>query len=370
MHESQGYEDLAFRWAPIHYQSVGSANPRADLLAAIDYDGSWDMHQKWKNLKQHPLIPHVYYSVVETGTHWYILYAFYHVRDWHAWWIPFFQHENDFEGCLMIIEKSRDRSYGYFQGMMTASHDRFWLYTFDQRLQGKLRYRNDKQIRGMDGDIFCTRLENVYHPATYQDPYGHGLWAWDGGPFRGEYLEYHNTATKLLAKLTFVSEGNQGVRYYPGDEGRVPLSPYRAPIGQMDVPYKLIPIFGDDGIWQLRNDRGIYAPTGAFRGSHPPFAGKNKANPPWRWRDKDIQEDFPRGIIAIDPAKTAHTLFEGFSEEFDFSYVSNQYLSDDPPGETPGSQDPEEGQDLDFWGPEADQAFEGVHNPPINLASS
>ncbi len=370
MHESQNYKALVFRWAPIHYQSVGSANPRADLLAAIDYDRSWNMQQKWENLNMYPLIPHVYYSVVETTTHWYILYAFYHVRDWHAWWIPYFQHENDLEGCLMIIEKRSKYRHGYFLGMITASHDQFWLYTFDRRLKRKERHRNGKLVRELDGQILCTKLEDVFHPSTYQDPYGHGLWAWDGGPFRGEYLEYHNTVTRFLAKLSFVSEGKQGVRYYPADEGREPAPPYRAPIGQMDVPYKLTPIFGDDGIWGRRNDGSIYASTGAFLGSHPLLAEKNKANPPWQWRDKYMQEDFPSGILAVNPAKAAYTLFQGFSQEFDLSYVSNQYLLEESPSEASSCQDTEESQALDFGGQEADQAFRGPHNPPINLASS
>ena len=76
--------DLAYRWAPIHYQDTSSAYYSADYLAPVDYDGDWNTLNNWEDLPTHTsgLTGTVYYSIVETGTHWFIVYAFFHPRDW------------------------------------------------------------------------------------------------------------------------------------------------------------------------------------------------------------------------------------------------------------------------------------------------
>src|SRR5262245_8409827 len=33
------HDELAFRWAPVHYQDYDDDNSQADLIAAIDFDG-------------------------------------------------------------------------------------------------------------------------------------------------------------------------------------------------------------------------------------------------------------------------------------------------------------------------------------------
>ncbi|MFG2040046.1 hypothetical protein [Dactylosporangium sp. NPDC048998] len=65
--------DLAYRWAPVHYQDTASTY-RADYLAPVDYDGDWNTLNNWNNLDAFAsgLTGTVYYSVVETGTHWFI----------------------------------------------------------------------------------------------------------------------------------------------------------------------------------------------------------------------------------------------------------------------------------------------------------
>ncbi|MFZ3048007.1 MAG: hypothetical protein WA151_18995 [Desulfatirhabdiaceae bacterium] len=34
--------DLAYRWAPVHYQDTDSSDYDADYLSAVDFDGDWD----------------------------------------------------------------------------------------------------------------------------------------------------------------------------------------------------------------------------------------------------------------------------------------------------------------------------------------
>lgn len=96
--------ELALRWAPVHYQDVDATGAhalggRADYLTAVDFDGDLNGRNNWDRAGQSgtSLAAHVYYSVVETSTHWYITYLFFHPRDWTDH--PFFEteHENDGE---------------------------------------------------------------------------------------------------------------------------------------------------------------------------------------------------------------------------------------------------------------------------------
>jgi hypothetical protein len=78
------YSKIAYRWAPIHYQHVNLDYRRRDMLCAVDYDGDWDTSNNRKNIA---------HGIAETGTHYYILYSYYHADD--------LTHENDLEGFLL-----------------------------------------------------------------------------------------------------------------------------------------------------------------------------------------------------------------------------------------------------------------------------
>ena len=76
--------ELALRWAPVHYQDTDSSDYDADFLTRIDYDAEWNTLNNWEHQDDNPatLAGWTYYSVVETETHWFLLYGFYHPRDW------------------------------------------------------------------------------------------------------------------------------------------------------------------------------------------------------------------------------------------------------------------------------------------------
>ena len=99
--------DLAYRYAPIHYQDTDSTNSRADYITRFDYDGNMIATDNWENLTRFPLAAHAYYSVVETCSHWFIAYGFFHPRDWTD--SSFDQeHENDMEGQLTHRSQGRN----------------------------------------------------------------------------------------------------------------------------------------------------------------------------------------------------------------------------------------------------------------------
>src|SRR5687768_12342519 len=95
---------LALRWAPVHYQDTDPTGSHAlggaaDYISRYDFDGDLDGRNNWDRAGNgaYPLSAHGYYSVVETSTHWFIVFMFFHPRYWTD---AFFdtEHENDAEG--------------------------------------------------------------------------------------------------------------------------------------------------------------------------------------------------------------------------------------------------------------------------------
>jgi hypothetical protein len=110
--------DLAYHYAPIHYQDTDSTNSRADYITRFDYDGNMNATDNWEHLTTHPLAAYAYYSVVETCTHWFIAYGFFHPRDWTDSSMDQ-EHENDMEGLLSIVRKD-GTTYGRIYGIVTV----------------------------------------------------------------------------------------------------------------------------------------------------------------------------------------------------------------------------------------------------------
>ncbi len=128
-HADVSNADLAYRWAPIHYQDTSSAYYTADYLAPVDYDGDWNTLDNWEDLDADTagLVGNVYYSVVQTSIGWYITYAFFHPRDWKDYPLDILSHENDMEGLLEVVHKDGS-TYGTLDAMVTLAHDNFYSY--------------------------------------------------------------------------------------------------------------------------------------------------------------------------------------------------------------------------------------------------
>jgi hypothetical protein len=70
--------------------------------------------------------------LLSTDTHYFLLYCFYHADD--------LTHENDLEGCLVIVESKTKK----LLGMITVAHFDFYSYAVENRLQGR---------NGLDGKL-------------------------------------------------------------------------------------------------------------------------------------------------------------------------------------------------------------------------
>jgi hypothetical protein len=67
---------IATRFAPNFYQALGD-KPRSDYITNFDFDGDWRGDNNWNNSANldFPLKAHIYYSVSETATHYFIHYG-------------------------------------------------------------------------------------------------------------------------------------------------------------------------------------------------------------------------------------------------------------------------------------------------------
>ena len=278
--------ELALRWAPIHHQGTHvtgryGLQGRADYLTAIDFDGDWDPTNNWANAETADATAHVYYSVVENHTHWFLVYAFYHPRDWVNWFPATLvdQHENDLEGLLLVVRKPSsldEPRFGRAEAMVTVFHRDFYSYVPDR--PGDAGYAAGEE--DIDGLLHFEVWAGYPRPVTAQESRGHGLKAWP-------------------------SLRPQGVRYVPSETGDIAERP-ASPTSQA-VRYALVDIFGEGGLWARRHDRKLFAEFGVFRGDD---FRNNAANAPWGWDDHNDNGALGKGALACNPIQLIDAYFD------------------------------------------------------------
>jgi hypothetical protein len=284
--------DLALHWAPVHLQDTdvtGShgLHGKSDYLAAINFDNDWNATNNWNNILHYQPTGHAYYSVVETATHWFIIYAFFHPRDWTDIFFLYSldEHENDLEGFLAVVAKDGS-SYGNLQSIVTVAHSDFYAFVpQESTLRGNLE--------AIEGILSFETYNSVLHPVTAQEAKGHGLKAYPYFNIKGD-----------------------GIKYYPSYQN-IAEAPSHA--DDRFVFYKLVDIFESGGVWDQRfNTNLFFSASGVFKSSY----GFGKVNAPWAWDDND---DIPlAGELATDPAKVANSYFKNLGN-FSLVYTNNGF---------------------------------------------
>ena len=306
--EESGFNALlAYRWAPIHVQDVDTSGPgslsgRSDYITSINFDGEWSTGNNWENAEHLPLPAHAYYSVTETTTHWFILYAFYHPRDWRDIFELETSHENDLEGALTVIRKPQgnlsDR-LGTLEAMVTVSHNDFFSYTPQNNdcVSPFISNYRDSSDENIDGELCFGphARDGRLHPITAQEARGHGLKAYPD----------------------FFIQGGDGVVYYPSlTNAEVPSH-----TNDRSVQYKLVDIFEKDGLWARRRNPETFAEWGAFEGDN---GSDDAAHAPWAWDDNDDGIRLLGGELAFDPARLVAIYFDNLGQ-FSRTYTDNRY---------------------------------------------
>jgi hypothetical protein len=303
--------ELAYHHAPIHYQDTDSTNYRADYITRFDYDGNMIATDNWENLTKFPLAAHAYYSVVESCTHWFIAYGFFHPRDWTD--SSFDQeHENDMEGLLAIVRKD-GTPFGRLEGLITVFQDDFFSF-----VPPGSQLRNGHE--NIDGTLTMQPYDGASRPLTVQQAKGHGLKAF---PFTSDFHGKPN---------------EDGIIYFPSrSQAGVPTSG-----NDRHVDYMLIDYFAPNGLWQRQLDEALlardraqtFARWGAFKGDKGGGCGNgitvecstDSPHPPWGWDDLDDGPAYV-GEMAFDPAHLTAHYFSNVGN-FDNRYIRNRYASD------------------------------------------
>jgi hypothetical protein len=278
--------ELALRYAPIHHQGVNqhgkhALSGAADYITSYDFDHDDDARNNWDNAgdPRFPPAASAYFSVVETGSHWFLTYLFFHARDWSS---SFFEteHENDAEGLLLAVARDGSR-YGALRAAVTVAHSNFFSY-----VPAGSPWRSGAE--NVDGKLSLLEFEGALHPITAQEAEGHALKAWP-------YFSIHG----------------DGVIYYPSlSEAQVPKSP-----NDTHVLYRLRDVLEPGGMWERRHDPRLFGEYGAFAGNKSGGCGdgvflclRNAAHAPWAWDDHN--DASPKGAMASDPAALAKSYFE------------------------------------------------------------
>ncbi len=312
------YFPLVEHYAPFIAQETWF-NVTADSLARFDYDGDFHGDNNWDNLGTGSSQAYVYYAVMETSTHWFLHYNFFHPRDYSDVCALGTCHENDNEGLILAVRKD-GTPFGKLEVMESLAHNLLFSYAADDRI--------GERAQNLDGTL---ALYEGSHPMIFIEAGGHGV----AGAADGKLSLYDPVVDLWLP-------GSTGITYvYKGKAER----PVHA--GAEKVGYALLPIYEH---WWLRaiDDSGrtermfadyyTYAPLGdrpltpvsmipgAFLGT---AKAANKARPFWGWFDDRTlkQGILAKGQWALDPAYS-FTRNLRFPDDLPVSldYTFNPYL--------------------------------------------
>jgi hypothetical protein len=308
------YRKLAEHYSPFIAQETWF-QPKADYIARFDYDGDWKGDNNWESLNTGSSQAYVYYAVMETSTHWFLIYNIFHPRDYSDKCVAGTCHENDNEGLILTIAKN-DTEYGSLQVMETLAHNNIYSYRHDRRV------RNN--VHGIDDSLEIFRQS---HPVVFIESGGHGVYGSRGSHSRYNLKEDHFTA-------------GTGVTYLYRGKAERPENPNDRLVG-----YQLLPIW--DHWWNkaqkadwsrgyMFDDYFRYEPkgsrptpgytqiAGAFFGKE---HGQNKAKPFWGWHDMRTRKKnvLATGQWGLDPAYSVYQNLR-MPEPFSLDYVFNPYL--------------------------------------------
>lgn len=324
--------EIAARFAPVFYQALGD-KPRSDYLTNFDFDGDWRGDNNWVHTddKKFALRGFVYYAVSETRTHYFIHYAVFHPRDYKGGetkgrilseiihegtkrgseydptgWLEEagVAHENDMEGCLLVIEKhGTDLNRARLVFVETLHHNNFLPYLA-------------KESPTKSFGLFRVDGRNVL---LYVEPKGHGIEAYSGH-------EKQISAKKfLIYKFTGKPENPEQQKDSLVGYDLLPLQTTiwpRVRSGNSNVTFGSSHDYGQIMISVAQANGGSTVRKLTVGKIGVAFLGKaggvNMARAPWAWFDKDTR-DQPLGRWFFDPAtiiKRDFKLDESFSTAY------------------------------------------------------
>jgi hypothetical protein len=309
------FHSLAVEYAPFIAQETWF-EPKADFITRFDFDGDWDGSNNWESLGAGTSQAYVYYAAMETSTHWFLIYTFFHPRDYSDQCLAGTCHENDNEGVILTVRKDGSE-FGRLQVMETLAHNHVYSFVADNRIEDG--------IHDVDGELL---VHEGSHPMVFIEAGGHGALgvASEDSLFSAKDMDFRNTG------VTYVYKGVSERPRHANDRS---------------VGYELLPIY--EHLWKRAQNVDVtdsrtftdffeYEPFGerptvkwnviggAFYGSR---HGENKAKPFWGWHDERTKDKkvLSRGQWGLDPAyAVSQNLRFPIDEPFSLEYVYNPYL--------------------------------------------
>lgn len=327
--------DIAERFSPILYHRMaGTAEQhRFDYPTNFDFDGDWVGNNNWANGgdPKYKLWSYVYYSVIESEDHYFLHYALYHPRDWSLEQSSYdgildkiqnkvgdifnsaarkeaeFNHENDLEGVLIIVDKWAEDGPQPI-AMETVAHNHL--------LRSVTAQAGLHVTSGAHADPL--KLERG-HPILYVESQKHGIHPWTNE--RGSECDLI-----LILRYGKTVEFSQ----VSGDASTYELIPIAKTIWKRaqethepGLTFGTVQDFGDRfcGVRGARRPACEIGTVGAaFRGD---YLRPNAANTPWVWFDLDDKE-LPLGDWFFDPIAILKRHFGLFDTKE--KYLYNPYL--------------------------------------------
>jgi hypothetical protein len=275
---------VAERFAPTLYQET--FDRARDLVGAFDFDGDWRGGNNAANVGRFAQPAVVYYTVLETATHWFVHYLPYHAVDYKR----IGGHPHDTETILAVVRKQGRGAR--LEVLETRFHKVWYQYVAAGSEVSDVGAADDIDGRvrfGVDG-----------HPAVYSQRIGHGLC---GGlaptsPIRELELRCDHRQAPRIQRQGIVYR-HRGVAEIPRTDG---------PAVQ-EVGYALREIA--TSLWPRRDDPQA-------------FAGLGGADAPWVQTPgrggRALGEQF------VDPARTLARRLR-FPAPFALDYTWNPYLA-------------------------------------------
>ncbi len=327
--------DVAVRFAPVFYQRMAGteAEHRFELCTVFDFDGDWVGNNNWEHAAdpKYPIWAFVYYSVIETEDHYYLHYACYHPRDWSLVQGSYdnvldvlqqkyeqvvsqgmrkeaeFNHENDLEGVMVIVDKWADQGPAVVAAESVAHN---------HLLRGV--------VQGSDFEVPSSvkhqplPLEDG-HPVFYIESQKHGI-----HPYGGEQSEAEQPIVVLrYGKSTELSQIKDGKATYELVPIRKTFYERAREARQPNLTFGTVVDFGDRFCavpGSVKPACSIGTIGGALRGD---YARVNAAVSPWVWFDLDDPQ-LPPGSWFFDPASILKRHFGQYDETE--KYLYNPYL--------------------------------------------
>ena len=343
--------NLAKHYSPVIVQFLLGENMWGDYITRIDFDGNYQGDDNWDNLEavhcNQQLYAHVYYSVVETETHYFICYALYHPSDdlhrvWSKRVFGYFanEHENDLEGIIMCIQKDNGQygPYGRLRIVQLQAHYDF--YQFRAPGATDISKGTKENYDNIDGTIEIIENESGYHPVVYVEAGGHGI-----RKGMAEILEFYEKQAKDFEEMYEAMYGipidlpeltlDMHVRYVYTGNAQDPDAVGDSLAASRSVGYDLLSIFAE--MWEnndnccghgyLYGKDGTYDRFGMYDGKlgrrfDGNDGGDDKASPPWKWNDK--WDEVPAGDWFMNPA-WYHEERLSFPEEISQDYVFHPF---------------------------------------------